>query len=70
MLFMPEMEMAFQTRKKWSKSTLAIEDNSADADLRLPNITLRNSRVAGYTGVLQVKSSVTQNGWALFKVTL
>ncbi len=45
------------------QSTLAIEDNSADADLRLPNITLRNSRVAGYTGVLQVKSSVTQNGW-------
>ncbi|MEK5205309.1 phage tail spike protein [Bacillus sp. FSL R10-2789] len=45
------------------QSTLAIEDNSSDADLRLPNITLRNSRVAGYTGVLQVKSSVTQNGW-------
>ncbi|MGH0943755.1 phage tail spike protein [Bacillus mycoides] len=45
------------------QSTLAIEDNSSDADLRLPNITLRNSRVTGYTGVLQVKSSVTQNGW-------
>ncbi|MDM5434374.1 phage tail spike protein [Bacillus hominis] len=45
------------------QSTLAIEDNGSDADLRLPNITLRNSRVAGYTGVLQVKSSVTQNGW-------
>ncbi|MGG0150697.1 phage tail spike protein [Bacillus mycoides] len=45
------------------QSTLAIEDNSSDADLRLPNITLRNSRVAGYTGVLQVKSPVTQNGW-------
>ncbi|PGV84966.1 hypothetical protein COD86_30995, partial [Bacillus cereus] len=27
------------------------------------NIILRNSRVAGYTGVLQIKSSVTQNGW-------
>ncbi|MGQ3740717.1 phage tail spike protein, partial [Bacillus sp. Fil] len=45
------------------QSTLAIEDNSSDADLRLPNITLRNSRVTGYTGVLQVKSPVTQNGW-------
>ncbi|MDR4172136.1 phage tail spike protein [Bacillus nitratireducens] len=45
------------------QSTLAIEDNGSDADLRLPNITLRNSRVAGYAGVLQVKSSVTQNGW-------
>ncbi|MED1023368.1 phage tail spike protein [Bacillus mycoides] len=45
------------------QSTLAIEDNSSDADLRLPNIILRNSRVAGYTGVLQVKSPVTQNGW-------
>ncbi|MFV1458192.1 tail fiber domain-containing protein, partial [Bacillus mycoides] len=45
------------------QSTVAIEDNSSDADLRLPNITLRNSRVTGYTGVLQVKSPVTQNGW-------
>ncbi|MBW3490778.1 phage tail spike protein [Bacillus sp. FDAARGOS_1420] len=45
------------------QSTLAIEDNSSDADVRLPTITLRNSRVAGYTGVLQVKSPVTQNGW-------
>ncbi|TKI80173.1 peptidase S74, partial [Bacillus mycoides] len=45
------------------QSTLAIEDNSSDADLRLPNITLRNSREAGYTGILQVKSPVTQNGW-------
>ncbi|MGG0409067.1 tail fiber domain-containing protein, partial [Bacillus mycoides] len=45
------------------QSTLAIEDNSSDADLRLPNVTLRNSRVAGYTGVIQLKSSVTQNGW-------
>ncbi|EOO77698.1 phage minor structural protein, partial [Bacillus cereus BAG1O-1] len=45
------------------QSTLAIEDNSSDADLRLPNIILRNSRVEGYTGVLQLKSSVTQNGW-------
>lgn len=45
------------------QSTLAIEDNSSDADLRLPNITLRNSREAGYTGILQLKSSVTQNGW-------
>ncbi|PGK63383.1 peptidase S74, partial [Bacillus cereus] len=39
------------------QSTLAIEDNSSDADLRLPNIILRNSRVEGYTGVLQLKSS-------------
>ncbi|WP_426952167.1 phage tail spike protein [Bacillus mycoides] len=45
------------------QSTVAIEDNSSDVDLRLPNIILRNSRVAGYTGVLQVKSPVTQNGW-------
>ncbi|HFJ9371862.1 peptidase S74 [Bacillus cereus] len=45
------------------QSTLAIEDNSSDADLRLPNIILRNSRVEGYTGILQLKSSVTQNGW-------
>nr|WP_139242274.1 hypothetical protein [Bacillus cereus] len=37
--------------------------NSTDSDLRLPNITLRNSRAAGYTGIIQVKSPVTQNGW-------
>ncbi|MHC2833838.1 phage tail spike protein [Bacillus sp. F9_6S_D1_P_5] len=45
------------------QTSLVLEDNGSDADLRLPNITLRNSRVAGYTGVIQVKSSVTQNGW-------
>ncbi|PIE91920.1 peptidase S74, partial [Bacillus fungorum] len=45
------------------QSTLAIEDNGADADLRLPNVTLRNSRAAGYTGIIQLKSAVTQNGW-------
>ncbi|OTY43065.1 hypothetical protein BK742_15715, partial [Bacillus thuringiensis serovar pingluonsis] len=33
------------------------------SDLRLPNVTIRNSRAAGYTGVIQLKSSVTQNGW-------
>ncbi|HDR4436168.1 peptidase S74 [Bacillus thuringiensis serovar brasilensis] len=45
------------------QTSLVLEDNSSDADLRLPNVTLRNSRVAGYTGIIQVKSSVTQNGW-------
>ncbi|TBL12868.1 peptidase S74 [Bacillus paranthracis] len=45
------------------QTSLVLEDNGSDADLRLPNITLRNSRVAGYTGIIQVKSSVTQNGW-------
>ncbi|PFO76605.1 peptidase S74 [Bacillus cereus] len=45
------------------QTSLVLEDNGSDADLRLPNVTLRNSRVAGYTGVIQLKSSVTQNGW-------
>ncbi|HHT7112199.1 TPA: phage tail spike protein [Bacillus cereus] len=45
------------------QTSLVLEDNGSDADLRLPNITLRNSRVAGYTGILQVKSPITQNGW-------
>ncbi|MCC2432593.1 minor structural protein [Bacillus phage J5a] len=45
------------------QTSLVLEDNGSDADLRLPNVTLRNSRVAGYTGVIQMKSSVTQNGW-------
>ncbi|GMR66496.1 phage tail spike protein [Bacillus basilensis] len=45
------------------QTSLVVEDNSTDSDLRLPNVTLRNSRVAGYTGVIQLKSSVTQNGW-------
>ncbi|USL16117.1 phage tail spike protein [Bacillus thuringiensis] len=45
------------------QTSLVVEDNSTDSDLRLPNITLRNSRAAGYTGVIQLKSSVTQNGW-------
>ncbi|MCU5563494.1 peptidase S74 [Bacillus paranthracis] len=45
------------------QTSLVLEDNGSDADLRFPNITLRNSRVAGYTGIIQVKSSVTQNGW-------
>ncbi|MBJ8113915.1 tail fiber domain-containing protein, partial [Bacillus cereus group sp. N6] len=38
------------------QTSLVLEDTGTDADLRLPNITLRNSRAAGYTGVLQVKS--------------
>ncbi|MBL3753691.1 peptidase S74 [Bacillus cereus group sp. TH43LC] len=45
------------------QTSLVLEDNGSDADLRLPNITLRNSRVAGYTGIIQVKSPITQNGW-------
>ncbi|AZJ20722.1 peptidase S74 [Bacillus wiedmannii bv. thuringiensis] len=45
------------------QTSLVIEDNGTDSDLRLPNITLRNSRAAGYTGIIQVKSPVTQNGW-------
>ncbi|MGH1280877.1 phage tail spike protein [Bacillus basilensis] len=45
------------------QTSLVVEDNGTDSDLRLPNITLRNSRAAGYTGVIQLKSSVTQNGW-------
>lgn len=45
------------------QTSLVVEDNSTDSDLRLPNITLRNSRAAGYTGIIQVKSPVTQNGW-------
>ncbi|WP_240688166.1 peptidase S74, partial [Bacillus sp. BH2] len=45
------------------QTSLVVEDNSTDSDLRLPNVTIRNSRAAGYTGVIQLKSSVTQNGW-------
>ncbi|MEC0902833.1 MULTISPECIES: phage tail spike protein [Bacillus] len=45
------------------QTSLVVEDNSTDSDLRLPNITLRNSRATGYTGIIQVKSPVTQNGW-------
>ncbi|MBY7109997.1 tail fiber domain-containing protein [Bacillus sp. 17RED48] len=45
------------------QTSLVVEDNGTDSDLRLPNVTLRNSRAAGYTGVIQLKSSVTQNGW-------
>ena len=52
-----------EENRGYIKLLLVLEDNGSDADLRLPNITLRNSRVAGYTGIIQVKSSVTQNGW-------
>ncbi|HDR4365069.1 TPA: tail fiber domain-containing protein [Bacillus cereus] len=45
------------------QTSLVVEDNSTDSDLRLPNVTIRNSRAAGYTGVIQLKSPVTQNGW-------
>ncbi|PET32782.1 peptidase S74 [Bacillus anthracis] len=45
------------------QTSLVVEDNSTESDLRLPNVTIRNSRVSGYTGVIQLKSSVTQNGW-------
>ncbi|MGH1297169.1 phage tail spike protein [Bacillus pretiosus] len=45
------------------QTSLVVEDNGTDSDLRLPNVTIRNSRAAGYTGVIQLKSSVTQNGW-------
>ncbi|PFA53740.1 peptidase S74 [Bacillus anthracis] len=45
------------------QTSLVIEDNSTESDLRLPNVTLRNSRAAGYTGIIQLKSAVTQNGW-------
>lgn len=45
------------------QTSLVVEDNSTESDLRLPNVTLRNSRAVGYTGVIQLKSSVTQNGW-------
>ncbi|MGE6847722.1 phage tail spike protein [Bacillus tropicus] len=45
------------------QTSLVVEDNSTESDLRLPNVTLRNSRASGYTGVIQLKSSVTQNGW-------
>ena len=45
------------------QTSLVLEDNGTDSDVRLPNVTLRNSRAAGYTGVIQLKSSVTQNGW-------
>ncbi|MBG9540420.1 phage tail spike protein [Bacillus thuringiensis] len=45
------------------QTSLVLEDNGTDSDLRLPNVTIRNSRAAGYTGVIQLKSSVTQNGW-------
>ncbi|MEB9681400.1 tail fiber domain-containing protein, partial [Bacillus anthracis] len=45
------------------QTSLVVEDNSTESDLRLPNVTIRNSRAAGYTGVIQLKSSVTQNGW-------
>ncbi|AZJ18709.1 peptidase S74 [Bacillus wiedmannii bv. thuringiensis] len=45
------------------QTSLVVEDNGTDSDLRMPNVTIRNSRAAGYTGVIQLKSSVTQNGW-------
>ncbi|WHT92367.1 phage tail spike protein [Bacillus cereus] len=45
------------------QTSLVLEDNGTDSDLRLPNVTIRNSRAAGYTGVIQLKSPVTQNGW-------
>ncbi|HFK1434021.1 TPA: phage tail spike protein [Bacillus cereus] len=45
------------------QTSLVVEDNSTESDLRLPNVTIRNSRAAGYTGVIQLKSPVTQNGW-------
>ncbi|WP_199795394.1 phage tail spike protein, partial [Bacillus thuringiensis] len=45
------------------QTSLVVEDNSTESDLRLPNVTIRNSRAEGYTGVIQLKSSVTQNGW-------
>ncbi|OJD52867.1 phage tail spike protein [Bacillus sp. L27] len=45
------------------QTSLVVEDNSTESDLRLPNVTIRNSRASGYTGVIQLKSSVTQNGW-------
>lgn len=45
------------------QTSLVLEDNGTDSDVRLPNIILRNSRASGYTGVIQLKSSVTQNGW-------
>ncbi|PFR16516.1 phage tail spike protein [Bacillus cereus] len=45
------------------QTSLVLEDNGTNSDLRLPNITLRNSRAAGYTGIIQLKSAVTQNGW-------
>lgn len=45
------------------QTSLVVEDNSTESDLRLPNVTIRNSRASGYTGVIQLKSFVTQNGW-------
>ncbi|MBG0962225.1 phage tail spike protein [Bacillus sp. SRB1LM] len=45
------------------QTSLVVEDNSTESDLRLPNVTIRNSRASGYAGVIQLKSSVTQNGW-------
>ncbi|PEL93354.1 phage tail spike protein [Bacillus wiedmannii] len=45
------------------QTSLVVEDNGTDSDLRMPNVTIRNSRATGYTGVIQLKSSVTQNGW-------
>lgn len=45
------------------QTSLVVEDNGTESDLRLPNVTIRNSRASGYTGVIQLKSSVTQNGW-------
>ncbi|WP_306008112.1 phage tail spike protein [Bacillus sp. MMSF_3353] len=45
------------------QTSLVVEDNGTESDLRLPNVTIRNSRAAGYTGIIQVKSPVTQNGW-------
>ncbi|UOB98830.1 MULTISPECIES: phage tail spike protein [Bacillus cereus group] len=45
------------------QTSLVVEDNGTDSDLRMPNVTIRNSRATGYTGVIQLKSPVTQNGW-------
>ncbi|EEM17177.1 MULTISPECIES: tail fiber domain-containing protein [Bacillus] len=45
-------------------SSLTISDNGSDADLVMPNVTMRNSRVTGYTGVVQfLTPNIVGDGW-------
>ncbi|MED1478235.1 phage tail spike protein [Bacillus pseudomycoides] len=45
-------------------SSLTIADNGSDTDLVMPNVTMRNSRVTGYTGVVQfLTPNIVGDGW-------
>lgn len=45
-------------------SSLTIADNGSDTDFVMPNVTMRNSRVTGYTGVVQfLTPNIVGDGW-------